>query len=430
MKYRPDDIWLANWIKDSYDPAVSVWNVNCITNSPWPDTQRLRQYAGGHNETWGELTLTIDSNVLEGHVIGVQDHWFTPALGSAVATNPVPIQQPGAILMASDGVGWKQDANSLSVLQNGEVVWQPVVLPTQADEIILGWSAEAGGKLWLVTGSTTGTNLHASEDGGATWTPRKLPMSDDIVGVPSAAFIQFIDQTNGWVVLRQASSAAFLPGTLFKTQDAGETWQELPLPFGDAVRFIDTQVGFLAGGPSGGELWRSQAGGISWQAVELSFALQSGELPVIDLPANISGAGMLLPVVLQGTLPRLLIFSSQDAGLTWHLETETQLEGLAGGGEIPLQVFPDTGEIMLWSEKGIILTWQGRWNHLPGFSLPELRDSASYVVTFASKEIALLRVFNQDCSGKKLPDAFAPVCSLSMYEAITWDGGHSWQYLN
>ena len=30
--------------------------------------QRIRQYAGGHDETWGEVTLNIDANVAHGPV--------------------------------------------------------------------------------------------------------------------------------------------------------------------------------------------------------------------------------------------------------------------------------------------------------------------------------------------------------------------------
>ena len=34
----------------------------------WYNHQRLRQYTGGHNETWGTTTLNIDSNALDGFV--------------------------------------------------------------------------------------------------------------------------------------------------------------------------------------------------------------------------------------------------------------------------------------------------------------------------------------------------------------------------
>jgi hypothetical protein len=61
----PDDIWVADWdgnpvLADPYVP-----------NADWADNQRLRQYAGGHNETWGGDTLNIDSDVIGGPVSGL-----------------------------------------------------------------------------------------------------------------------------------------------------------------------------------------------------------------------------------------------------------------------------------------------------------------------------------------------------------------------
>jgi len=69
----PDVIWPARWYHNAgagfYDPTASVWNLgNCVPNTAWASHQRIRQYEGGHFETWGDLTLEIDSNVLDGVV--------------------------------------------------------------------------------------------------------------------------------------------------------------------------------------------------------------------------------------------------------------------------------------------------------------------------------------------------------------------------
>lgn len=64
----PDAVWIAYWSYSGYDPAVTVWGVLCIGDSLWSQGQRLRQYSGGQNETWGGVTLNIDSNVLAGPV--------------------------------------------------------------------------------------------------------------------------------------------------------------------------------------------------------------------------------------------------------------------------------------------------------------------------------------------------------------------------
>ncbi len=57
---EPDDIWVANWngqesTSDSYVPS-----------SDWANHQRLHQYRGAHNETYGGATINIDSDYLDG----------------------------------------------------------------------------------------------------------------------------------------------------------------------------------------------------------------------------------------------------------------------------------------------------------------------------------------------------------------------------
>lgn len=69
----PDVIWPARWYHNIgqgyYDPDANVWNLgSCIPNDVWANHQRIRQYEGDHDETWGSLTLDIDSNVLDGVV--------------------------------------------------------------------------------------------------------------------------------------------------------------------------------------------------------------------------------------------------------------------------------------------------------------------------------------------------------------------------
>jgi hypothetical protein len=64
----PDAIWAAHWIYSSYTPDADVWGLACLTDNLWSNHQRIRQYAGPHNEMWGGLALTIDSNVLDGIV--------------------------------------------------------------------------------------------------------------------------------------------------------------------------------------------------------------------------------------------------------------------------------------------------------------------------------------------------------------------------
>ena len=60
----PDDIWIAHYdgiqtTSDTYVPA-----------GYWSNHQRLRQYRGGHKETYGGVALNIDNDYLDGAVVG------------------------------------------------------------------------------------------------------------------------------------------------------------------------------------------------------------------------------------------------------------------------------------------------------------------------------------------------------------------------
>ncbi len=60
----PDDLWHANWngAKNALDPYIPA--------TAWAVHQRIHQYRGGHDETWGGVTINIDNNFAEGTTVG------------------------------------------------------------------------------------------------------------------------------------------------------------------------------------------------------------------------------------------------------------------------------------------------------------------------------------------------------------------------
>jgi Rv2525c-like, glycoside hydrolase-like domain len=60
---EPDDIWVANWNgrSGSSDPYLPA--------SAWPG-HRIRQYRGGHDESYGGVTINIDNDYVEGDTAG------------------------------------------------------------------------------------------------------------------------------------------------------------------------------------------------------------------------------------------------------------------------------------------------------------------------------------------------------------------------
>lgn len=64
---QPDQLWIARWCAD---PAACDTSTNDpeVPADRWANHQRIRQYRGGHQETWGGVTINIDSNTVDAAV--------------------------------------------------------------------------------------------------------------------------------------------------------------------------------------------------------------------------------------------------------------------------------------------------------------------------------------------------------------------------
>ncbi len=62
----PDAVWIASW-----DGQARVAPISGLSDGNWANHQRIHQYQGGHDETWGGVTFNIDSNYEDGPVAGV-----------------------------------------------------------------------------------------------------------------------------------------------------------------------------------------------------------------------------------------------------------------------------------------------------------------------------------------------------------------------
>lgn len=61
---QPDDLWIANW-NDEQNTTDTVVPANA-----WAGHQRIHQYHGGHNETYGGVALNIDNDYVDGATVG------------------------------------------------------------------------------------------------------------------------------------------------------------------------------------------------------------------------------------------------------------------------------------------------------------------------------------------------------------------------
>jgi len=66
---QPDQLWIARWCnKDPAVPCDSSTNDAEVPADRWNNHQRIRQYRGGHVETWGGVSINIDSNTVDAAV--------------------------------------------------------------------------------------------------------------------------------------------------------------------------------------------------------------------------------------------------------------------------------------------------------------------------------------------------------------------------
>jgi hypothetical protein len=87
-----------------------------ISDSLWTNHQRLHQYRGSHHESWGGVTLDIDSNYVDAAVVG-------PGGTLPVPAPPIPLPTPGESAAGSIGatggvssVSWPAGAFQQSVV--------------------------------------------------------------------------------------------------------------------------------------------------------------------------------------------------------------------------------------------------------------------------------------------------------------------------
>ena len=105
----------------------------CVDNGLWNQSQRIRQYTGGHDETWGGATLAIDSNVLAGPVADLRPP-LPPPTPTLTVTVDIPLLAPP---YADDmcGSAWHRytdDRGQLAYLTANRPISGPVPIITNS----------------------------------------------------------------------------------------------------------------------------------------------------------------------------------------------------------------------------------------------------------------------------------------------------------
>jgi hypothetical protein len=189
----PQNLWIANW-----NGKESVFGDPYVSDALWTSHQRIKQYRGGHAETWGGVTISIDNDYVdatlvtpsgtvpppavpgtdEGGTVSTADgqataSWTAGALGDDADLTLEPIV-PGPTLpgYATGGYGVQLAAQSLVTLKPVRAFAEPLTLTFTARRNRLAPVYSTNGLVWkrvpVLAGESIGAGARTgyARDGG------------------------------------------------------------------------------------------------------------------------------------------------------------------------------------------------------------------------------------------------------------------------
>lgn len=244
---------------------------------------------------------------------------------------PLALKEMGGwyqLQMFDAKIGWAATANGLVRTTDGGLHWTPVIQcephfqsasHTQCESSFD--SATSATTTIFVTNTTYTTKSMAMKvyhtvNGGRTWHHALVPTTPILPA-------HFVDNVHGWLVgTSEAHPTLF---TLFRTQDAGTSWQELSpgpqissitdMTFQDATNgwiTLTTKTDVITSG-----LLRSRDGGQHWQNVSLSLPANQG---ISRIKFFVQREGVFLLNTTQAPAGPIssTIYTTQNGGTTWQ----------------------------------------------------------------------------------------------------------------
>ena len=232
---------------------------------------------------------------------------------------------------AQQGVAVGHDEVIL-VTRDGGVHWTRTHFAPEAQQPLLDVACGPGPRTIAV--GAYGTYL-TSEDAGATWTEKKF------AAIPLKERVAMPDDMGRDFHLNRIVAAsptrlyiAAEGGHIYRTDDGGTSWRELPSPYDGSFFGVKVLTGdvVLAYGMRG-KLFRSENGGASWQQIE------TGTQAMINDVASSGPGGSLVAVGLSG-----VVLVSRDEGRSFVLRQQDDHKGLTAVMAVGLEALLAAGE--------------------------------------------------------------------------------------
>jgi photosystem II stability/assembly factor-like uncharacterized protein len=236
--------------------------------------------------------------------------------------------------LVSPGVGWAIAHGRLLRTKNNGINWSDITPPHPSIQYLKAVFFLDATHGWIVFQDGSADWEHApvhlirTVDGGRTWSPLRFDRTS-YAGLQSGTTFpydfSFVDSQHGWFLWRLMTSSASSAGLLFKTDDGGATWMELPTPpSGNGFRFVTPQNGWTTGDGDGHELWATHDGGKSWQQRMVSAPANCrGCWPNYQNPEFHSSKDALMDVIFSDTSRVDYIsvdctYETHDGGNSWR----------------------------------------------------------------------------------------------------------------
>ena len=190
-----------------------------------------------------------------------------------------------------------------------------------------GWLAVEAGQ-----GSTTTIAVARTTDAGSTW-----QVATFVTPLPGGLNLDFTSPEDGWLLAMSTPAAGLMSKVLYATSDGGRTWQQDSCSLGPGCPQTDGQLpvdsyptsisfvgsdGFVSALNHGDPyLWfyGSQDAGRSWQRIPLTVPKADVQGYGDVYPPSFPGAsGRMLVQFSSSTGPDLVVYKSTDGGLRWQ----------------------------------------------------------------------------------------------------------------
>lgn len=224
----PDAVWIADW-----DGNPELTGDPYVPDSDWPAGSRLRQYAGGHDETWGGDTVNIDSDAIGGPVAALP--------GAHVDAGPSLLQGPDAVSVAPGGSATAALTVQGTPAAPADDTWQ--ASPPAGVTV-----SPASGRVTAAPGTSSGISFTITPDSGLAPGRYEIPVTIATRGKTIAETFEMVSVTPAGTSLPTAHPVVLYAADPASRAEAQAVANADALASGDVTGSFDQAWTDLAGG--------------------------------------------------------------------------------------------------------------------------------------------------------------------------------------